>query len=263
MRGDAQFCFKLRVEPSQYFVTIRYPERWDALSREEKARAALPVALKLGQYLAYMSSTWHEILVWFGYKSARVVPQFPSAFSWEDNYSNLLGTHLGVRALEQTEKSYDEAMTELLDRELEKLGVQPRATAMAASKKMRGKWYTGNLLIQMKKRHLDIGLDDGYVSPTLVPGVCDGAKPHRYPVSNLILPRASRFGLSVEIEPKEWEGGTILRVVYPDGGAIRLKPEVHFGAIMDHIAEEAMEKYGYDISVEESHGAAELFGDYR
>ena len=25
MRGDAQFCFKLRVEPSKYFVTIRYP----------------------------------------------------------------------------------------------------------------------------------------------------------------------------------------------------------------------------------------------
>ena len=56
----------------------------------------------MGPYMAYTMVTWHEILTWFGYKSVGIVPEYHSSFSWEDTYSNLLGTVLAARALRDT-----------------------------------------------------------------------------------------------------------------------------------------------------------------
>jgi hypothetical protein len=89
--GRTAFQFKLR-EPSRYFVELTYPQGWDALPADEKERVAREVSRQLGQYLAYTAMTWHEILTWFGFKPKGYRSEFPSAFSWEDNYSNLLGT---------------------------------------------------------------------------------------------------------------------------------------------------------------------------
>jgi hypothetical protein len=54
-----------------------------------------------------------------------------------------------------------------------------------ASEKVRGEWYAGEVvyMVNMKKRNFDIGLDDGYVTPTLVPGLSDcwEAQAQRYP----------------------------------------------------------------------------------
>jgi hypothetical protein len=257
MRDDVEFSFGLRVEPSRYFVKVGYPAAWEELPAKHKTRVARSVSIRLGQYLGYVTSTWHEILVWFGYKCMRVVPEFPSAFSWEDSFSNLLGTHLAVRALEDLEYGYDKAMTVALKNELEKLGVQPRAAAIEASEQVRGKWFTGNLLVDIKKRNLDIGLDDGYVTPMLVPCVCEGPEPEPYPVPSLDVVRAAGFDVRVEIEPREWEADKILSVVFPDGGGKRIEPAVHFQAIMDYIAREAMERYGFDLNVHEDCGAGE------
>src|SRR4030042_1438284 len=75
------------------------------------------------------------------------------------------------------EHSYNEAVTIAMKKELEDLQVQSRQTAWNAAEKMRGIWFDGLVLVDMKERNLDIGLDDGFVTPVLVPGLseCENA----------------------------------------------------------------------------------------
>ena len=61
---------------------------------------------------------WHEIATWFGYKMTGFYPEFGSAFSWEDMYSNLLGCHVGYLALYDNEHSFDRAVTVAAEAEL-------------------------------------------------------------------------------------------------------------------------------------------------
>jgi hypothetical protein len=241
LNTDRRFTFKSNTEPSRFFVRFQYPGFWQAMPEKEKEQMADEISLELSQYLAYTVTTWHEILTWFGYKSVGVFPEFPSAFSWEDNYSNLLGTRLGAEAVQDKQRNFDEAMTVALIKELENLEVQPSQTSEYASEKMREKWYDGHILIDMKERNMDIGLDDGYVTPTLVPGICTDATPQSYPVPSFDVLSRYGFTITFEIEPAEMERGKILRIIYPEGNGKRIRPSIHFPPIMDYIKKQARE----------------------
>lgn len=247
--NDAAFSFKL-WEPSRYYVRLKYPDEWSTLPPAERDRIARDISIQLGQYFAYAALTWHEILTWFGYRPLPWYPEFPSAFSWEDNFSNLLGTYLAGRALRDTGYDYDQAMTRALAEELERLGPQPKEVAVQAAEQVKGKWYSGDILflVDIKKRHLDIGLEDGFVTPWIVPSVdaCEGAEPQPYPVPSLALLKVHGFSMRFEIAPKEFEKNKILSIVYPDKKTRkkRLEPSRHFAPIMAHIREESRRKYG-------------------
>lgn len=249
IESDTQFSFKL-WEPSRYYVTFEYPPGWEYLSAADKEKIAREIAIPLGEYLSFAALTWHEILTWFGYGPTPWYPQFPSAFSWEDTFSNLLGARLGAQAMRDPDRSYNEAMTVLFDEELRRLGAQPREVAIRASKSVKGTWYTGRFLfvVNIKKRDLDIGLEDGFVTPSLVPSVpeCPDAEPISYPVPTLDYLADYGFSVKVEIEPREWQKGKILRIVYPDRATRkkRLQPALHFPIIMDTIREDAIRKFG-------------------
>jgi len=253
MKSDAGFSFNLNADRSRYFAQITYPENWQDLPQQDKERIAREISIKLGQYFAFTATTWHEILTWFGYKCLGVLPEFPSAFSWEDSFSNLLGTYIAAKALRDTEHKFDEAMTLAINQELEKLGVQSRYTAIIASENARGEWFVGYplYLVNMKRRNFDIGVDDGYVTPTIVPGVsgCARAQAQSYPVPNLDFLTEYQFCVKLEIEPREWEKDKILSIVYPDANTRkgRLEPVAHFARIMNYIKEDAVTRYGYNI----------------
>lgn len=181
------------------------------------------MALELSQYFAFTMTTWHELLTFYGYKCMAVLPEEPSAFSWEDIYSNLLGIRLGAQALQYKGNVYNEAMTILLRKELEKLQIQSADTAWFAAEKMRGTWFDGILLINMIQRNMDIGLDDGHVTPVLVPGVCQDAEPQIYPAPKLDLTNHLGFTVQLEVKPAEFEKNSILRIIYPDGGGDKIR----------------------------------------
>jgi len=252
MRGEPSFSFGMIADRSRHEMKISYPANWSSLSPAQRDRTAREAALILGPYMAYTMVTWHEILTWFGYKSVGIVPEFHSSFSWEDTYSNLLGTVLATRALRDTQHTYDEAMTIVMDEELRRLGVQPAVVARQASASVQHQWYSGSIgtFINMKKRGLDIGADDGFVTPILVPNVpgCSGAQPAPCPAPR--LEALSKYGFSVvpEIVPHEWEKTQILRIVYPDGGGNRIRPDLHYLPIMNEIRREAVARYGPDVS---------------
>ncbi len=246
MNNDSEFTFKFNVEPSTYYATLQYPPTWKTLSHKDKEQIADDVALELSQYCTYTMTTWHEVLTWFGFRTVPLWSEEPSAFSWEDVYSNLIGVRLGAQALQNKEHNFNEAMTILLKKELENLQVRSRDTARQAAEKMKGEWFTGFVLVDMKERNMDIGLDDGFVTPTLVPGICDGAQPQSYPVPTLDKFNEYGFTMDLTIEPKEFERGKILKLIYPNGGEKRIRPAEQMPIVMDFIKKEALEK-GYDV----------------
>lgn len=247
--GQTEFTLKVS-DPVRYFVTLNYPCDWKDRTPEEQDRASREVSIALGQYLGFAISLWHEIITWFGYRNVPLYPEFVSAFSWEDCFSDLLGSHLGAAALRDAEHGFDEAMTLTLRHELEKLGVQPRDVAVQAAKAVEGIWYSGNFLflVQMKKRNLDIGLDDGSITPWIVPGLdeCAGAEPQPYAIPSLEALSEFGFDTRVEIEPGGLERNKIMRAagLDPRQRSSRVVPEVHFEPIMAHIRRQAVERYG-------------------
>lgn len=243
IKGKKGFDFKLPVESTVHHVQIFYPSNWDSLSGTEKEKTAREISLKLAPYIAFSATTWHEMLTWYDYKCLGFIPEDASAFSWEDSYSNLLGCLLAVEAMKDTQHSYNEAMTIALRKEMQKLGIRSRRFARMASEKMRGKWFTGNLWVTLKKRNFDIGLDDGFVSPSLVPGLKDCSEtvcPISYPAPNLDFLSDYGFSIKYEIEPHEFEKGKLLRIVYPNGEGKKIEPEKHFPILIKQIEKEAL-----------------------
>jgi hypothetical protein len=189
-------------------------------------------------YLAYQATLWHEFLTWFGVHLAGFEPEFNSAFSWEDVYSNLLGTKLGVEAMNNTQYSYNEAMTIAINKKLAELEVQSSEVAVAASDKVRGIWYTGNFFPDTKRRSMDIGLS-GSVTPVLIPGVegCSGpAVPLAVPQLDVL--KGHGFTLTHQVKPNVFEQGRI----YKAAGSKKIYPEIHYPILMEYIRKEAIKK---------------------
>ena len=242
-----QFSYRMR-EPSVYHVRIEYPDAWQRLPARMREEIAEKVALELGPYLAFNGSTWHEILTWFGFKGIGIWPEYTSAFSWEDNYSNVLGCRIAADALRDPARDFCEAVTALLDDELRTLGVQPKPMAYRAGEAVRGSWFTGDFVsCRIIKRHFDIGLDDGMITPWLAPGLteCDGAVPLDYPAPTLTTTSDYGFSITVEIEPREWERTAVFAVLRRAGDeARRIEPARHFQLILAYIRAQAVERYG-------------------
>lgn len=242
--SDLEFSFTLK-EGSVCFVHLTYPDTWQSLSVEDKERIAFDLSVNLGRYFGYAAGSWHEMLTWFGYKSRGVFPEFPSSFSWEDIYSNLLGVDIGVEAIRDKNRTYDEAVTYAMDKTLENLDIQSAEVARQAAESVRGSWFTGEVppFVDMKKRNFDIGLDNGLVTPLLIDAVCEceGAKAQSYPAPDLRFLAEQGFSMKFEIEPRVWEGDEILSIVYPDkkSGNKYIEPDKDFAAIMSEIKREA------------------------
>jgi len=237
-RGQASFQFR-GIEPSVYSVTVVFPPDWDRLHDGDRERLARDVSRQLGQYLSFTVLTWHEILTWFGYRPRPHVSEFPSAFSWEDTYSNLLGVHAAAAALEDENLPFSQAVTVAFDRQLKDLGGQSAEVAKRAAQSQKGRWYSKRWFSTVvHKRNFDVGLDDGFVTPCLVPGVnvCEGQAPLPLAVPTLEVLVRGGFSVQVEIEPRVWEEKKILRVLEAEGSppAKRIDPALHFPFILRH-----------------------------
>lgn len=244
--SKTHFSFEV-IEPAVYHVTLEYPDKWTRLPDDEKRRIAQDVALDLGQYFAYLSTVWHEIVTWYGYASTGLLSEKSSSFSWEDSYSDVLGTKLGAMALREKSKSYNEAMRGLIIRELSQLDPQPVETAKKATQTISGKWFSGRYpFLTMKRRNFDVGFDDGFVSPFRVPGICDKAPQVRCSVPLLDSVERSGFIMRLTMTPKESERKHILEIIKPDDGTT-LQPQKDFPRIIDHIRKLAIRENGKNV----------------
>ena len=243
-KKNTVFSYEL-VEPDTYEVTLKYPDDWDQLEADQKQTIARDVSIELGQRYAQYSLIWHECITWFGYASAGFLSEKPSSFSWEDTYSDLLGTKLGAMAVRDETQSYDEAMTQIISRELKKLEPQPVAVAQEATNLISGKWFSGRYpFVKMNKRNFDVGFDDGAISPFRVPGICEDAVEEPCQVPSLEAVTQYGFTVHLKMIPKVDERKDIFETIFPNDGT--LDPEKHFPRIVERVRRLAIKETGKD-----------------
>ena len=124
---------------------------------------------KLAGKIAYDLSAWHEISTWYGSSYIPLVPERYSSFSVEDAYSNLLGAHLGIKAV-LGDKPYEEEMTRSILETLHYLGaVQTEEETRQAMNDVKDIWWSGTAKLPSRKvlikRQFEIL---GRVSPLVV-----------------------------------------------------------------------------------------------
>ena len=233
----------LAAEPDLYRVTLAAPPGATPAERDE---AAVQIAARV----AYLMTTWHEVLTWYGYRGMGVITERPSAFSYDDAASHRVGVELAMAVLREVapdptgaqvpggeeldDAVFDAAITGALPRRLRELGVVPPAEATARMRSLEGVWWVnGRPLLRV----IDLGLDGSPLRAHLAP-------PEEEAGAALLLARADereRRGVvwdfdpdlevagvplsgwfGVAIEPASFEAGAIRRAAgVPAGSPIR------------------------------------------
>jgi hypothetical protein len=238
---ETEFTF-IANEPARYYLSIAYPPDWDDRSESARKATTKDVAIELGAYLAYVSATLHEIFTWYNFNITMFFSEHSSAFSWEDNTSNLLGSMIGKKALKQG-GPFSRTATLILNEELALLKIQPKSVAEQASEAKEGQWYTGEYFLKdMIYRHFDIGTDGTVESCLVDMPECRGCIPVIFPAPN--LDHIQRQGFQVEIKIKPYIArDRFMLAAYPndDTKHTRITPE-HFEPILEAIIQEADKK---------------------
>jgi hypothetical protein len=123
-------------------------------------------AIALAQWLAFQLSIWHEIATAYGWSSIELYPEYVSAFSPEDLYSNLLGIKIAGGMLMQTgstatDSLYDQTMDHWLQATLRYLQPVPVGAATQAMYLVDGVWWNSSARLPdprlVARRNLDAG----------------------------------------------------------------------------------------------------------
>jgi hypothetical protein len=132
------------------------------------------LSIRTGQYASFIACLWHETITWYGYKIVPVISERPSAFSYEELYSDALGVQLAGLALRDDGRDFNAAMTAYLQSEILRLKAVPKRQARRIGKQVDGRWWSSRtvwpLNRKVRKRNVDAGEDDGMITPWLASG---------------------------------------------------------------------------------------------
>ena len=242
-KGGSSFTVSPSFEWTTNKITIQYPPDWNKRTQAEKDRIAHKAALIIAPFVGFNSMVWHEMLTWKGTHFMLIEPEFTSAFSWDDLYSDLTGAMLATEAIKNGNvpvSDYDKAMTVLIEKELKRLGVVPKEKTIAITQSVQGSWYGGGRLM---KRNMDTGLDDGLITPSIIPGYTD-----EEPISKQTptLDGLDALGIKVKytVSSAYFENGKLKKIAGAKGD---VEPIRDYPKIMENIETEAVKKYGYMI----------------
>lgn len=111
------------------------------MTPEEQSQAEI----HLSGLLAYRLAQWHEVAQWFGFTSVAGFKEYPSAYSPEDLYSNMLGALITIEILEHnqnpTKEQYQGAFDRIFLRKLKELGAQDKDRTEEIMNALDGKWW--------------------------------------------------------------------------------------------------------------------------
>jgi hypothetical protein len=248
LAGKTQVNFRM-IDPSEYRLTLTYPADWRRLTQADRQMSARRVALKLAPYIAHRSMIWHEMITWYGFSSVGLFSEHISAFSWEDSYSDALGTILAVKALRQN-RPFDQAMTSLIATALKQLEVQSPEVTMEAYKQVEGQWFEGDFyfFVKMNKRSFDVGFENGQIVPWLVPHICPDATPQPCPAPQLAQAELEGFEIDLQLDPRVMEKSKIYQALELDRNEL-IRPSEHFPILLSIIKSEAVEQFGSEIDL--------------
>lgn len=219
-------------EPSVYVVHLQYPSFWNSLPAAERQSLARELSIRLGQRMAMLMVTWHEVITFYGYRASVIFPERQSAFTSDDTGSHAFGALVGGRALRDA-RDWDTAVTAAMNDTLAELRPRSPEETLAAAEAVRGSWWRG---FEPLRRQVESGLDypiDAWIVPDLP--FCPGAIPYRFELPGLddVLGRDFRGLVRIEIDPKVLESGQISRAVPGNPRAIDV--DRHLPQIMNEI----------------------------
>ncbi|VAW45753.1 hypothetical protein MNBD_GAMMA03-1271 [hydrothermal vent metagenome] len=102
------------------------------------------LAALLGAKIAYECSIWHEIVTFFTWEQY-------SAFSPEDNYSNLLGCYIGFNALFDRKNNYNVAVNVILFMILSQLKYQTKEVTEKSVDYINDYWFQTNTDLKVEE----------------------------------------------------------------------------------------------------------------
>lgn len=227
-------AFQLKsLEPSLFVVRLQYPPFWKSLSPADKQAFARELSIRMGQRLAMIMITWHEVLTWFGYQSTPFVSERQSSFTYDDTGAHAFGVLVGGRAL-RSNLEWDRAVTETISSTLRELGVVRPDQAMFAVNRVRGVWWDDS---GQARRQIEVGWNGRPLIAWTVPGLpfCPDAQPYRYQLPRLDDVSGQNFeGLfRIEIHPNVFQTDS-LRAAIPGRPAI-IDVDRDFPALFDHM----------------------------
>ena len=160
-----------QTDPFYHHIELRNEGGAKAIEIDIPKNFSNDEMIALAGKISFDLSLWHEISTWFGASYIPLVPERYSSFSPEDLYSNLMGVHLGMRALANN-LDYNEAMTAELNKMLDSLeSVNTEQETFDAMLKVNEVWYTNQKSYPNKKvvlkRYIELDAD---LIPWLVPG---------------------------------------------------------------------------------------------
>ncbi|MES2438349.1 MAG: DUF4056 domain-containing protein [Verrucomicrobiota bacterium] len=233
LRNDWRCVVLPSKEGSLFKVRFNHPTGWRTWSPAEREKVADELSIRLAQRLAITQTTWHELATWFGYSSTSY-PERPSALTYDDMTSHLLGAKVAGLALHDPAHDYNTAVTHFLKRELDRLGAVPPDQTLKALGMVENQWWSNGFVI---RRQLDIGEKDGTIRPWIVPGYPDGGTAAGFPFVMPSLKEVAGHDMSrfehVEIEPRMRAWG-LMRKMLP-GSPARCDPARDFPLLMRYI----------------------------
>ena len=110
-RGKEEVILPLPKEAGQKTLYLNIPS---SFSKDD--------CILLAGKITYDLSLWHEISTWFGASTVPFIPEKFSSFTVEDMYSNLLGVHIGMKAL-GSEIPFNDSAKQIIASSLDSLNV--------------------------------------------------------------------------------------------------------------------------------------------
>jgi hypothetical protein len=215
------------------------------------------LSINMGQWTAFQLSVWHEIATWYGWSSIKTYPEYVSAFSPEDLYSNVLGIKIAGGLLSnagsaETDSLYDHSMDEWLPMSLAQLQPVSVKAGNEATHLVDGVWWNSKARLPdphlVLRRNFDISdfirpwlISDAYTSPQMQAWVdreCSDQPP-------LVLqrprpPHGFKFAefLTFEIDVEVPDA-----FPFPRPGSTRIT-QADFRTIIDSVRQENARKFG-------------------
>lgn len=221
-------------DATRVHLTFTYPNDWNLRTEDDRERTIGEIAIRAGQEAGYGVSVMHEVLTWHGYSHVFFISEKPSAFTYDDTVSHLIGLRVAERAWLSDAPTYDQAVEAAIYAELDELGAYRPELTRQAVEIVRGDWWErGHVLV----RHFDVGYDDRRVTPMVVPVFSSsGGEPDLH-LPGLIDLVEDDVVVKVELEPTVRLYRDELAKQLP-GSPTRLTPAVHLPMLIDRIREE-------------------------
>jgi hypothetical protein len=237
-----------------FHVALEYPNGWGELPVAERARIVDAASRRVGQRVAYLVLTWHEVATWFGYRPF-LFDESRSAFTYDDTVATLVGLRVAGLAMagagEDTDDAFDAAATAALDAELRRLGACTPAQTEQAVRAVEGVWWSGDAPL---KRQADVcSADVDAVVPWLVsdlPFASDSTVAEPFPIP---CDRSLHGGPAdveavtarVEIEPRMRQAAAMRELI--PGHPERFREGRDLPPLFDAMRAQMRARYGPDV----------------